>query len=166
MHMMTCAAPCLCVCAHVGRPCGADVRKVSSHESAIWHPWAWQKRAYVRMHVHCENRSLIQSLALMRSAMRNNERKTETQAQLLHYIIVFSRSDATLNSSRNIWLRKYGNLSCLTDVNGMRVNGEPLQLHAVYKRLFFFLLQVTQESMHSSHVDCIWTCNEIECSYG
>ena len=67
------------------------------------------------------------------------KKTSEIQAQLLHYTIVFSRSDATLNSSRNyIWLRKYGNLSCLTRVNGMGVNGEPLQLHVVYKRPYFF----------------------------
>ena len=33
--------------------------------SANWHSWAWQTRTYV----HCENRSLIQSLALMCSAI-------------------------------------------------------------------------------------------------
>ena len=38
--------------------------------SANWHSWLWQTRhTYVRMHVHCENRSLIPSLALMRSAI-------------------------------------------------------------------------------------------------
>jgi len=68
----------------------------------------------------------------------------------------------------------------------MGVNGEALQLHAVYKKPYF-LPQVTQESISvlqvtwesisvlqvtwesisgiASHVRCIWTCNEIEGSY-
>ena len=65
----------------------------------------------------------------------------------------------------------------------MGVNGEALQLHTVYKKLYFLLqvtresvsvLQVTQESVlgtasharihigTTSRVHCIWTCNEIE----
>ena len=70
----------------------------------------------------------------------------------------------------------------------MGVNGEALQLHAVYKKpLFFFcyksrenpyqycesrenpypVLQVTRESVSgtTSHMRCVWTCNEIEGSY-
>ena len=43
--------------------------------SANWHSWAWQTHTYisrhVRTHVHCENRSLIQSLVLMHSAIIN-----------------------------------------------------------------------------------------------
>ena len=35
------------------------------HVSANWHSWVWQTHRYV----HCENRSLIQSLALMHSAI-------------------------------------------------------------------------------------------------
>ena len=48
----------------------------------------------------------------------------------------------------------------------MGVNGEALQLHAVYKKPYF-LLQVTRESVSgtASHARCIWTCNEIEGSY-
>ena len=58
----------------------------------------------------------------------------------------------------------------------MGVNGEPLQLHAVYKKPNF-VLQVTRESVSvlqvmresisgtTSHVRCVWTCNEIEGSY-
>ena len=58
----------------------------------------------------------------------------------------------------------------------MGVNGEALQLHAVYKKSYF-LLQVTRESVSvlqvtwesvsgtASHARCIWTCNEIEGSY-
>jgi len=58
----------------------------------------------------------------------------------------------------------------------MGVNGEALQLHAVYKKPCF-LLQVTRESVSvlqvtwesisgtASHARCIWTCNEIEGSY-
>jgi len=54
----------------------------------------------------------------------------------------------------------------------MGVNGEALQLHAVYKKLYF-LLQVTWESVSvlqvmwesvsgtASHARCIWTCNEV-----
>ena len=46
----------------------------------------------------------------------------------------------------------------------MGVNGEALQLHSVYH----FLLQVTRKfvSGTSSHARCVWTCNEIEGSYG
>ena len=56
------------------------------------------------------------------------------------------------------------------------VNGESLQLHAVYKKPYF-LLQVTRESVSvlqvtwesvsgtASHTRCVWTCNEIESSY-
>ena len=58
----------------------------------------------------------------------------------------------------------------------MGVNGEALQLHAVYKKPYFLLqvtrksvsvLQVTWESVSgtASHARCIWTCNEIEGSY-
>ena len=58
----------------------------------------------------------------------------------------------------------------------MGVNGEALQLHAVYKNPYFLLqvtresvsvLQVTQESVSgtTSHVHCIGTCNEIEGTY-
>ena len=49
----------------------------------------------------------------------------------------------------------------------MVVNGEALQLHAVYKKPYFFLLQVTRESVPgtASHVCCIWACNEIKGSY-
>ena len=36
------------------------------HVSTNRHSWAWQTR--IRTYIHCENRSLIQSLALMRSA--------------------------------------------------------------------------------------------------
>ena len=58
----------------------------------------------------------------------------------------------------------------------MGVNGEALQLHAVYKKPYF-LLQVTRESVSAlqvtwesvsgtaSHARCVWTCNEIEGSY-
>ena len=68
----------------------------------------------------------------------------------------------------------------------MGVNGEALQLHAVYKKPYF-LLQVTRESVSvlqvtwesisvlqvvwesvsgtASHMHCIWACNEIEGSY-
>jgi len=54
----------------------------------------------------------------------------------------------------------------------MGVNGEALQLLAVYKKPYF-LLQVTWESASvlqvtwefvsgaASHVHCIWTCNEV-----
>ena len=58
----------------------------------------------------------------------------------------------------------------------MGVNGEALQLHAVYQKPYFILqvtqepisvLQVTRESVSriSSHVRCVWMCNEIEGSY-
>ena len=58
----------------------------------------------------------------------------------------------------------------------MGVNGEALQLHAVYKKLYFLLqltresvsvLQVTWESVSgtASHARCVWTCKEIEGSY-
>ena len=58
----------------------------------------------------------------------------------------------------------------------MGVNEEALQLHIVYKKLYFLLqvmrefisvLQVTQESVsgNTSHVRCISTCNAIECLY-
>ena len=49
----------------------------------------------------------------------------------------------------------------------MGVNGEALQLHAVYKKSYFLLLQVTQEfvSGTTNHLHCIWMCNEIEGSY-
>ena len=58
----------------------------------------------------------------------------------------------------------------------MGVNGEALQLHAVYKKPYFLLqvtrqsvsvLQVTRESVSgtTSHVRCVRTCNEIEGSY-
>ena len=57
----------------------------------------------------------------------------------------------------------------------MRVNGEALQLHAVCKKRNFAqvtrksvsVLQVMQESVSgtTSHVRCVWTCNEIEGSY-
>ena len=58
----------------------------------------------------------------------------------------------------------------------MGVNGEALQLHAVYKKPYFLLqvmqesvsvLQVTWESVSgtASHARCVWTCNEIEGSY-
>jgi len=47
----------------------------------------------------------------------------------------------------------------------MGVNGEALQLHAVYKAI----LQVMQESIlvsgTSSHMYCVWMCNEIKGSY-
>ena len=58
----------------------------------------------------------------------------------------------------------------------MGVNGEALQLHAVYKKPYF-LLQVTRESVSvlqvtwesvsgtASHARCIWTCNEVQGSY-
>ena len=48
----------------------------------------------------------------------------------------------------------------------MRVNGEALQLHAVYKKLYF-LLQVMQESISgtASHAHCVCTWNEIEGLY-
>ena len=58
----------------------------------------------------------------------------------------------------------------------MGVSGEILQLHAVYKKLYF-LLQVTRESVSvlqitwesvsgtASHARRIWACNEIEGSY-
>ena len=48
----------------------------------------------------------------------------------------------------------------------MGVNGEALQLHTVYKKSYF-LLQVTRESIlgTTSHVHCVWQCNEIEGSY-
>ena len=48
----------------------------------------------------------------------------------------------------------------------MGVNGEALQLHAVYKKPYF-ILQVTRESVSgtTSHVRCVCTCNEIEGSY-
>ena len=39
------------------------------HVSANWHSWAWQTCMYVRAYVHYKNRSLIQTLALMRSAI-------------------------------------------------------------------------------------------------
>ena len=46
------------------------------------------------------------------------------------------------------------------------INGEALQLHAVYKKPYF-LLQITWESVSgtASHARCIWMCNEIEGSY-
>ena len=73
----------------------------------------------------------------------------------------------------------------------MGVNGEALQLHSVYKKPYFFLLQVTRESVSvlqvmqksvsvlhvhvqvtwksvsgtASHGRCVWTCNEIEGLY-
>jgi len=58
----------------------------------------------------------------------------------------------------------------------MGVNGEALQLHAVYKKPYFLLrvmresvsvLQVTWESVSgtASHARCIWTWNEIDGSY-
>ena len=34
-------------------------------------------RTYVRTHIHCENRPLIQSLTLMRSATMSHDRKEE-----------------------------------------------------------------------------------------
>ena len=58
----------------------------------------------------------------------------------------------------------------------MGVNGEALQLHAVYKKPYF-LLQITQESVSvlqvtwepvsgtASHARCVWACNGIEGSY-
>ena len=48
----------------------------------------------------------------------------------------------------------------------MGVNGETLQLHGVYKKPHF-LLQVTRESVSgiTSHVRCVWPCNEIKGSY-
>ena len=48
----------------------------------------------------------------------------------------------------------------------MGVDGEALQLHTVYKKSYF-LLQVTRESIlgTTSHVHCVWQCNEIEGSY-
>ena len=48
----------------------------------------------------------------------------------------------------------------------MGVNGEALQLHAVYKKPYF-LLQVTRESVSgtTSHVRYVRTCNEIGGSY-
>ena len=63
----------------------------------------------------------------------------------------------------SVVLRKYVSNSS----ECIRVNGEALQLHVVYKSRIF-LLQVTRESILSttSHVHCIWTCNEIEGSYG
>ena len=68
----------------------------------------------------------------------------------------------------------------------MGVNGEALQLRAVYKKPYFYckscenpyqycksrenpyqVLQVTRESVSgtTSHVRYVWTCNEIEGSY-
>ena len=58
----------------------------------------------------------------------------------------------------------------------MGVNGEALQLHAVYKKPYFVLqvtcesvsvLQVTRESVSgtTSHVRCVRTCNEMEGLY-
>ena len=58
----------------------------------------------------------------------------------------------------------------------MGVNGEAFQLHAVYKKPYFLLqvtresvsvLQVTRESVSgtTSHMRCVWTCNEIRGSY-
>ena len=46
------------------------------------------------------------------------------------------------------------------------VNGEALQLLAVYKKPYF-LLQVTRESVSgtASLARCVWMCNEIEDSY-
>ena len=48
----------------------------------------------------------------------------------------------------------------------MGVIGEALQLHAIYKKPYF-LLQVMRESVSgtTSHVRCVWACNEIEGSY-
>ena len=48
----------------------------------------------------------------------------------------------------------------------MGVNGETLQLHAVYKKPYF-LLQVTWESISgtASHAYYVWKCNEIEGLY-
>ena len=48
----------------------------------------------------------------------------------------------------------------------MVVNEEALQLHVVYKKLYF-VLQVTWESVSGTtrHVCCVWPCNEIEGSY-
>jgi len=45
----------------------------------------------------------------------------------------------------------------------MGVNGKALQLHAVYKKLYF-LLQVTWESVSgtASHACWVWTSNEIK----
>ena len=47
----------------------------------------------------------------------------------------------------------------------MGVNGQPLQLHAVYEKPY--LIQVTWESVSgtASHTRWIWTCNEIEGPY-
>ena len=48
----------------------------------------------------------------------------------------------------------------------MGVNGEALQLHAVYEKLYF-LLQVMRESISgaASHMSFVWMCNEIEGLY-
>jgi len=58
----------------------------------------------------------------------------------------------------------------------MGVNGEALQLHAVYKKSYL-LLQVMRESVSvlhvtwetvsgtASHARCVWMCNEIEGLY-
>ena len=42
---------------------------MSSVTCANWHSRVWQTRTFVRTYVHCKNRSLIQSLAIIRSAI-------------------------------------------------------------------------------------------------
>jgi len=62
------------------------------------------------------------------------------------------------------------------DSHSMGVNGEALQLLAVYKKPYFYcksrdnlyqVLQVTWESVSgtASHARCVWMCNEIKGSY-
>ena len=45
----------------------------------------------------------------------------------------------------------------------MGLNGEALQLHVVYEKLYF-VLQVTRESVSgtTSYMRCVWMYNEIE----
>ena len=45
-------------------PCSSSVQTVRAN----WHSWVWRTDMYVRTHVHCENKFLIQSFTLMRSA--------------------------------------------------------------------------------------------------
>ena len=90
------------------------------------------------------------------------------------------------NTKLSCWRKKYASkimhiIICLTHTNVWETMGkEALQLHAVYKKLYF-LLQVTQESISvlqvtwefvsvlvsgtASHTHYVWACNEIKGSY-
>ena len=65
-------------------PCPPSVQTVRAN----WHSWVWRTHMYVRTHIHCENRFLIQSLMLICSAIMIPYRPylhDDSHIQLFHF---------------------------------------------------------------------------------